>query len=190
MSRDMSPFPADEAWDTLGGKPDLVELLPHCPEWDMLARAEADRIVRACDGRVVAVEHIGSTAVPELSAKPILDLMPGIRRLEDGPPTIPAMEGLGYICRGEYGIPGRLFFQKMRGDLRMVHAHMFVTGVDDWDRHILFRDHLRTHPDATRAYEELKTALAARYPNDRDAYTDAKGEFILGIVERARQERR
>lgn len=183
-------FPADEAWDTLGGAPDRVEILPHRAEWDVLARAEADRILRACAGRVVAVEHIGSTAVPGLGAKPILDLMPGIQRLEDGPPTIPAMEALGYICKGEYGIPGRIFFQKMRGDQRMVHAHMFVVGVDDWVRHILFRDHLRTHPDAMRAYEALKLDLAARHSSDRDAYTEAKSEFIRGIVERARQERR
>lgn len=182
-------FPRDEAWDRLGTDGATVELVPYRPEWERLYRSESVRILRACGGQVTVVEHIGSTAVPGLSAKPILDLMPGIERLENGPPTIPAMESLGYACRGEHGILGRLYFEMVRGGRRVAHAHMFVVGTADWERHILFRDYLRAHPGTAQAYEELKQTLAARYRNDRPAYTDAKSDFIRSVVARAREER-
>jgi GrpB-like predicted nucleotidyltransferase (UPF0157 family) len=182
----VNPSPREEVWDSLGADSAVVELVPHRDEWEGLYRSEAERILSACSGRVTVVEHIGSTAIPGLSAKPILDLMPGIARLEDGPPTIPSMETLGYTCRGEHGIPGRLYFEMVRGGRRVAHAHMFVVGTVDWERHILFRDYLRAHPETARAYGELKMTLAARHRNDRAAYTDAKSDFIDSIVARAR----
>jgi GrpB-like predicted nucleotidyltransferase (UPF0157 family) len=182
--------PPGDPWATLGANARLVELVSHRPEWATLFRGEAERIVRACGGLVATIEHIGSTAVPGLIAKPILDMMPGIARREDGPATIGPMESLGYVCKGEHGIPGRLYFEMHRDGLRVVHAHMFLIGTDDWERHLLFRDYLRDHPNAAREYGKLKLELSERYRNDRPAYTDGKTDFIRSLVERARNARR
>ena len=182
----MKPGPSGNPWRSLGADGVTVQLVPHRPEWALVFQMEAERILRACGGTVVAVEHIGSTAVPGLVSKPILDIMPGIVRLEDGPGTIRPLEALGYSCRGEHGIPGRLYFDLLRDGRSVAHAHMFVIGTEDWTRHLLFRDYLRGHPDAAREYAELKIALATRYREDRVSYTDVKTGFIRSIVERAR----
>ena len=160
MKRD----PLDDPWATVGANALLVELVSHRPEWAVLFRREAERIARACGELVPTLEHIGSTAVPGLIAKPILDMMPGIVRLEDGPLTIGPMESIGYSCKGEHGIPGRLYFEMHRHGLRVVHAHMFVIGTEDWERHLLFRDYLRDHPDTAREYAEPEDGAGSALP--------------------------
>jgi GrpB-like predicted nucleotidyltransferase (UPF0157 family) len=149
--------------------------------------AEKARILEACGKWLVTVEHIGSTSVPGLAAKPIIDMMPGLRRLEDGRHCIEPLQELGYQYLGEYGIPERYYFNK--GVPRSHHVHMFEVGHEQWDRHLLFRDYLRAHPEALAAYAELKRELAERYRDDRDAYTDAKTEFVRRTEARAGEER-
>jgi GrpB-like predicted nucleotidyltransferase (UPF0157 family) len=151
--------------------PENVTLVEHDPHWAGLALAEAALIRKALGA--VEVEHIGSTAVPGLSAKPVLDLLAGLRPLDVGSAEIEAMEGLGYEYLGEHGLPGRLFFRK--GPKRRTHhVHAVELGGTEWLRHLAFRDYLRAHPDETARYGEAKRALARAVAGDWEAYTERK----------------
>jgi len=176
-------------WDVLGERRDL-EIAPYREEWASLYEIEAERIRSACGGTVIAIEHIGSTAVPGLAAKPVLDIMPGLAKVENGHATVEPMAQLGYEYHGEHGMPGRLHYDRRHAGRCIVHVHMFEVGTDDWERHLLFRDYLRSHPEAAREYEALKKALSARFQTDRVAYTNGKTEFIESVVERSRRDGR
>ena len=95
------------------------------------------------------------------------------------------MTALGYRYRGENGIPGRFYFDRVVDGRTVAHVHMLPVGHPDSGKHLVFRDHLRTHPDAARDYERLKRELASKYRDDRRTYTDAKADFISGIIEAA-----
>ncbi len=143
------------------------------PAWPARAAEEAG-LVRVALG-AVAVEHIGSTAVPGLVAKPVLDLLAGLRPL-DIAPGVPAMEALGYEYLGEYGIPGREFFRK-GGDERTHHVHAVELGGPLCEGHLAFRDYLRARPDEAERYAAAKRELAAAAGGDWDAYVDAKQPY-------------
>lgn len=153
-------------------------------EWPRRYEEEEGRIVAALGELAVGIEHVGSTAVPGLGAKPIIDIMVGVARLEDGERCVGPLERLGYEYRGEAGIPGRLFFGK--GRPRTHHVHVTEHGSDFWERLLLFRDFLRAHSRMAAEYHNLKKELAARYRSDREAYTEAKTHFIRSVEERAR----
>jgi GrpB-like predicted nucleotidyltransferase (UPF0157 family) len=172
-------------WDLLGERFSL-EIAPCQPGWVGCYEEEADRIRTACGHSLVAIEHVGSTSVPRLAAKPILDIMPGLAKLDDGPATVEPMRRLGYEYFGEFGIPGRFYFTRSHDGRCVVHVHMFVAGSEEWQRHLVFRDYLRQHAELAAEYEALKRALSARCRPDRTAYTDGKTEFIRSVVERAR----
>ncbi len=125
---------------------------------------------------VAAIEHVGSTAVPGLAGKPIIDIMVGIRELAGGERCVQPLEALEYEYRGDAGIPGRYYFRK--GNPRSHHLHMVEHRSEFWQRHILFRDLLRERPAVAREYAALKKELAVRYRTDRLAYTEAKTPFI------------
>lgn len=134
------------------------------------------------DGQAVAIEHIGSTSVPDLCAKPIVDVLVGLRELELSDEQIAAMEGIGYTYLGEYGLPGRLFFRK---EPRTHHVHVVEHGGDHWERQLTFRDALRTDADERQRYDEFKRKLAAE-GHTRDVYTELKTPFIREVEARAR----
>ncbi len=119
------------------------------------------------------VEHIGSTAVPGLVAKPILDLLAGLQPL-DVAPGVAAMEALGYEYLGEYGIPGREFFRK-GGDARTHHVHAVELGGPQWVRHVAFRDYLRAHPDEAARYGAAKRSAATAVDGDWESYCGGQG---------------
>jgi len=149
--------------------------------WAAEADAEATRVRAALDAR--AVEHIGSTAVPGLAAKPVVDLLAGLDSLALAPERIRGMEALGYEALGEYGLPGRLFFRK--GDEpRTHHVHAVEFGGPQWRRHLVVRDFLRAHPDEADAYAAEKRRAAAASA-DLDAYTDAKAGYVETLERRA-----
>jgi len=166
-------------------------VIPYDPAWPVLFAGERDALLASLSAgsppTAAQIEHIGSTSVPELAAKPILDLLVGIPDhgdlavLPDAgvglvAPYVAAFASVGYEYRGEHGLPGRHFFTK--GELRTHHLHMVGRDSDAWRTHLLFRDHLRRDLDAARAYEALKRGLAERYADDREAYADGKVEFI------------
>ncbi len=167
-----------------------VVLVPYDPTWPNRFATERDVIAKALGDRAVAIEHIGSTAVPGLLAKPKIDIMVGLRRLGEAPECIPALEALGYTYRpeAEQDIPDRRYLDKGPPGARTHHVHMVEFGGPFWMRQLLFRNFLRLHPDRAVAYGALKEELAARYTTDRVGYTEAKGPFILATVADARSE--
>lgn len=161
--------------------------------WPAMYDAEVRAILSVIGDRVVAHEHVGSTAVPGMAAKPIIDIMIGVRNIEeDGPACIKALESLGYQYLPEYevSIPERRFFRKRGpgGDITH-HLHVVETTTEFWDLHIVFRDYLRAHPEARQEYAEEKRRLARQFMFNRPAYQDGKTEVIRRIEARALAER-
>ena len=163
-----------------------VELVPHNPEWSRLADQEAERILEGINFPVIGIYHIGSTSVPGIKAKPILDFVLEVEDLEDVKKYHSNFIDLGYNSKGEFGIPGREFFTRDTNGDRTHHLHVFQSGHPDIERHLVFRDYLRANPDAAREYENLKEELAKRFPKASGSYTEAKSEFILSMDEVAR----
>ena len=156
-----------------------VALAPPDPRWTTAFAAARDRLVAAADPLPLALEHVGSTAVPGLPSKPILDLLGGHPPGADPLAYVAAFEAAGFTHRGEYGIPGRHYF--VRDDAagrRTHHLHLVAEGGALWRAHLAFRDYLRQHPARVAEYAALKCALAARFPADRAAYTEGKAAFI------------
>ncbi len=167
--------------------PQPVEIVEHAPGWAGIAARLLSAIQSACAGVLLRVEHIGSTSVSGLAAKPVIDLMPVLAAFEDGARCVGPMEALGYDYRGEYGIPGRHYFSGWDAETGLrVHVHMLVEGSEPWRNHLLFRDFLRAHPSEAAAYAQVKRATAERHRNDREAYTDGKAWWVEGALERAR----
>ncbi len=169
-----------------------VVIVDYDPRWPLLFDQARSEILRAIGPRVVAVEHIGSTAVPGLAAKPIVDIMVGLRTLEVAPQCIAALQRLGwvYVPENEASFPERRYFDKDLAGIRTEHLHMVETTSEFWERHLLFRDFLRAHRDVAEEYAQLKRDLTKKFRYQRDAYTDAKGPFIRAVEARARAERR
>lgn len=163
-----------------------VELVPHNPDWSHQADAEAQRILAGLTFPIIGIYHIGSTSVPKIKAKPILDFVMEVENLEDVIQAVPEFEAIGYQNKGEYGIPGRQFFTRDTDGDRTHHLHVFQKGHTDIERHTVFRDFLRANPEAAREYEKLKEKLAKRFPKQSGNYTAAKSDFILSMDEVAR----
>jgi GrpB-like predicted nucleotidyltransferase (UPF0157 family) len=168
---------------SLGLGSGIVRVVPYDAEWPHLFEAEALRLRAALTPLEIALEHTGSTSVPGLAAKPVLDILAGVTA---GAPLNPYIAGLvaaGYLHRGEQGIPGRELFR--RGDPRAYHIHLTHLDSAFWREHLVFRDYLRAHADVRDEYARLKHALAARFPTDRPAYIEQKAPFIRRVLELA-----
>ncbi len=169
----------------LAGRNRRIEIVPHDPGWAQAFEAEAARLREAFGEELLAIHHMGSTAVPGLPAKPIIDMLPEVRDIDAIDDLNDAMVALGYTPKGENGIPGRRFFSKDLDGVRRFHLHVFQTGDPEIARHLDFIDYLKAHPAAARAYANLKQRLAREHATDISRYTDGKGEFIRGIDDRA-----
>lgn len=163
-----------------------VVLADYDPQWPERYRAEAARIRAALGGWIEQIEHVGSTAVPGLAAKPIIDIAVGVRRLADAERCIEPLERIGYAYRpgAEVMVPDRRFFQKGGSVAREFHVHVVDVRGPDWERWLLFRDYLRAHPEKAREYERLKRTLASCHRDNR-AYTAQKTAFIEAAVAEA-----
>lgn len=172
----------------LGLERGVVRLAPHQAVWSVLFEEEKGRLEKALGSAVLDVQHIGSTSIPGIKAKPILDVGVAVRNFEEAFVLIPKVERLGYLYRGENGIPRRHYFVKGTPERRTHHLHMVELDSEEWTKNLLFRDYLRRHPEAARAYQALKEALATQYPRDREAYTDGKHAFVQEVLQKARAE--
>ncbi len=159
-----------------------VEIVEHDSGWAAAGADEAARVAEALEA--VAAEHVGSTAVPGLAAKPVLDLLAGLRSADAAPERIRAMEALGYECLGEFGLPGRIFFRKEEDGRRTHPVHAVEHGGAHWRRHLAVRDFLRARPEEAERYAEVKRAAAAS-ARDRDAYWEAKAPYVEELERRA-----
>lgn len=165
----------------IGGreKRDIV-IVEHDPGWATRYAAERSRIEAALGDRVLRIDHIGSTSVPGLAAKPIIDIDLTVADPAEEAAYVPDLEAAGYVLRVRE--PGH---RMLRTPALDVHLHVCAPG-SDWEaRHLIFRDWLRTHPGDRQRYEDVKRALAARDWDDMNDYADAKTEIVTDILARA-----
>lgn len=163
-----------------------VEVVPHNPQWREAFAAEATQVAAALDDIVVAIHHIGSTAIPDIYAKPVVDLLVEVRDVTEVDGRSSAMESLGYEVMGEYGIAGRRYFRKDNPQGTRTHnLHAFAAGAAEVERHLAFRDYMIAHPADAQRYSELKRRLAEEHPQSMDGYMDGKDGFIKEMDRRA-----
>ena len=164
-----------------------VTIADYDPQWPTRYEEERRLILGAAGDVISAIEHIGSTSVPGLAAKPIIDIMPGVRSPADADRCIESLRGIGYEYVPEYEaeMPDRRYFRKGPPEAHY-HMHMVEVGSDFWERHLLFRDALRSDTALSGQYERLKRRLATELGADARAYTEAKTSFIESAVAAAR----
>lgn len=158
----------------------IIEVISHNPDWKRKYREEASKIKVIFEEIFVDIYHIGSTAVPIIKAKPIIDILVEVSNINKVDSYNRSMGKLEYEALGEYGIPGRRFFQK-GGNNRTHHVHIFQTENSEIKRHIAFRDYLISHPKVARKYSLLKEKLAEKYRYGIDKYQEGKDSFIKKI---------
>ena len=168
----------------LGLEKGFVKLLLHDEQWHELFAEEKARLQEAIGDFVLAIEHIGSTSVCGIAAKPILDIAVAISEKANGERCVAPLENLGYIYRGENGIAGRFYFVK-GFPARTHHLHMLLADSLELRNHLLFRDYLRANPQVAAEYDKLKKELASKFGNDRDAYLDGKAAFVESILQKS-----
>ncbi len=155
-----------------------VQVVDYNKEWKMMYEQEAKAIEYILGDLLVEVHHIGSTSVEGLKAKPIIDIMPVVKKIEEVDGFDLEFEKIGYECMGEFGIKGRRYFRKGK-DERTHQVHIFEeSNVENIKRHLAVRDYLRVHDDVALEYGKLKETLALKYPNDIEAYCDGKDDFV------------
>jgi GrpB-like predicted nucleotidyltransferase (UPF0157 family) len=163
-----------------------VFLKPHEPHWAARFVHESSAIAEALGDALASIHHIGSTAIPGIHAKPIIDMLAVTHHLQLLDHRSPRLAVLGYEALGEFGIPGRRYFRKSDPTGERTHQiHAFQIESPQITRHIAFRDYLRAYPEIASEYEALKLRLAAAHPHDIDRYTDGKDAFIQDIDARA-----
>lgn len=157
-----------------------VELLPHDPRWLDNAIVEAQSLSRALGSNPLVVHHVGSTAIPGIHAKPILDLMPVVGDLTKLDKHQRDVEALGYEWWGEFGLPGRRYCTKTDGQTgrRTVQLHCYADGSSEITRHLAFRDYLRAQPRLATEYDRVKAECRRLHPGNSHDYSDCKAEWI------------
>lgn len=170
--------------EPLGLAPGRVRVADYDPRWGDLLAAERQRLLVACGPLECHIEHVGGTSIPGMCAKPVLDIAAGRPGRESPDAYVAALEQAGYECRGERGVPGRLFFR--RGQPVAYHLHLVEYGGPQWCDLRAFRDHLIASPDVAREFADIKRRLAERFSRDRDAYVEAKAAYVQRILAAAR----
>jgi GrpB-like predicted nucleotidyltransferase (UPF0157 family) len=168
----------------------VVRIAPYTPEWRRLFESEKARIEAAIGTWVLDIQHVGSTSIPGMPAKPILDIAIAVRDFEEARACIAPLEQLGYEYRGENGIPRRHYFHKGTPASRTHHVHMLEIHSRQWEDQILFRDYLIRHPETAQEYAVLKQELAEQFPADRQAYLDGKTPLVERVLCLAKKEQK
>jgi GrpB-like predicted nucleotidyltransferase (UPF0157 family) len=162
-----------------------IRIVDYDSEWPMAASEELGRIREAVGATAVRLEHIGSTSVPGLAAKPILDLLLAVGSIEPPAIYVGPLEDLGYLFAPDPATPDFHFFGKPPQRPRSHHVHVCEAGGEHEFRHLAVRDFLRAHSDEVARYAALKRATAARHPQDRLIYIEAKQEYMTDLEARA-----
>lgn len=169
----------------LGLRRGSVALEEHCLEWETAAGETIGELKEILEDAAVDIQHIGSTAVKDIPAKPIIDIAVGARDFESILGLNGLLEARGFIFRGQ-DHPRQYLYICGDDEIRTHHIHVVEYGSDEWNNYINLRDYLRSHRDDAEAYARLKRALAQEYADDRETYTEKKSGFIQGIIEKAR----
>ena len=157
------------------------------PQWPRRFEELRLRLADALGDLAATIEHVGSTAVPGLAAKPVIDMDVLLKSESDFSGVVKRLSALGYRHQGDLGIRGREAFEAPPADFPH-HLYVCLPDCPQFRRHILFRDHLREHPDDATAYAELKRRLAAQFSENRVSYVRGKTQFVTAIVERSSPE--
>jgi GrpB-like predicted nucleotidyltransferase (UPF0157 family) len=168
-----------------------IVIYDYDPTWPMKFAEERDQLLQAVGSALVTIEHVGSTAVPGLAAKPIIDLLLGVRSLPEARRTLPGpLTNLGYRQMVEYEawLPGELLFRRGMPGPWTHHVHVVEPQAERWEEHIAIRDYLRRHGDVAAAYGELKKALAVVFDDDIARFREGKRPFLEAVMVKARLE--
>lgn len=154
-----------------------IEVLPYNPSWASQFKNDAVLITSILSSNLIAIEHIGSTAVPNLAAKPVIDILLEVNSLDVLDTCNEALQHIGYKAKGENGMTGRRYFQK-GGDNRSHHIHAFVKGDEQLFKHRVFRDYLIAFPSIANDYAKVKLSAATNCNNNSALYCEMKNDFI------------
>jgi GrpB-like predicted nucleotidyltransferase (UPF0157 family) len=165
-----------------------VKLVEHSPNWSECFREERELLLRILGEKVVDVRHIGSTSIPGMAAKPIIDILAAVQALTDVETFVDDLNKFGYEDKGDGGVPGRRFFVKGVAANRTHHLNFCETNSEFWTSHVAFCDYLVRHPATAQEYSLLKRKLADQFPIDRSAYTAGKEQFVRLVLDRAANE--
>ncbi|MBN1581086.1 MAG: GrpB family protein [Anaerolineae bacterium] len=164
--------------------PDPIEVVPYMPAWPQLFIVLGTALRKALGETALRIDHIGSTAVPGLDAKPVIDVQISVASFEPLDAYRIPLEHLGFVFRADNPDRGKRYFREKPGT-RRTHIHVRRAGSWSEQMSLLFRDYMRTHPEDARRYAELKYRLAETYRDDRLAYTESKAPFIWEIMAQA-----
>ena len=167
---------------------DAIAVVAYSPTWPLLFEDERVRLAVVLGDNAVEIEHIGSTSVPGLSAKPVIDILVALERFDPIEECDRRLAPLGYSrpSAQDFDETEHRFYRK--GSPRSHHLHLVEYGTWEHQRHLVFRDYLRAHPDIARLYADVKRELALAFKHNRPAYTNGKTAFIKSIVARALEE--
>lgn len=168
----------------IGLRRGAVELAEHQEEWREAARESINVLSSVLGEKAVQIEHVGSTAIRGIHAKPIIDIAVGMHSLDEAMDCREELAKHGITFHGE-DKPGQLLFVINNGELRTHHIHFVKWNGDAWNNYVIFRDHLRSHPERAKAYDNLKLNLASMYSDNRKAYTASKDSFIKDTIAEA-----
>lgn len=162
---------------------ETISVVPYDPDWPRLFAAEQQLVHEALPAGVKAIEHIGSTAVPGLCAKPVIDMLAGLSAYPASPAQLAVLAPAGYECLGEAGVPGRLYCRKRAA--QSFNLHLVLWGSELWHSNLLLRAYLRAHSDEVAAYARHKQQLIAEGVTTLLAYSARKAEIIAALLARA-----
>lgn len=162
-----------------------VELCAYNPEWPCMFEAERSRLLALFPGEFLAIEHFGSTAIPGLIAKPVIDILAGVESISQADALIEPLCRSKYTTSAEFNstLRNRRWLMRWANGHRTHHLHLVVHGESEWQRRLVFRDVLRSNSELAARYTQLKRRLAEEFKTDREAYTKAKSQFVLEVLE-------
>ena len=166
----------------LGLKRGIVQVVPYTSLWASLFQEESKRLTQALGSLALDIQHIGSTSIPGLASKPILDIGIAVAKEDDVSACVPLLESLAYNYRGDRGASEGHFFDQGTEQQLTHYLHMLLISNPAWQNYLRFRDYLIAHPATRDRYMQLKQQLAIQYPTDRAAYTAGKAQFIQQIL--------
>ena len=168
----------------LGLKRGELSISPYREEWKNLFETEKKDIEKAIGDYIEDIQHVGSTSIPGMSAKPILDIAIAVKDFEKARICIEPLSKMGYAFKGENGIPRRHYF--LKGEPCTHHIHLLEKTSEVWERLILFRDYLRSNQNTAEEYKQLKIDLSERLQGDRNSYRIAKSDFVEEVIRKSR----
>lgn len=172
----------------IGLEKGAVRLENYNPYWKDLFESESKMLLDKFPGIILEISHGGSTAIPNIPAKPIIDMFAVISSSKDVERIRQELESLGYTYRGEEGVSERILFTKEIGEKQTYHLQLVQKNSNEWKNHLLIKNYYFRHPDAAEQYAHLKQKLAKQFPENRKAYSKGKHDFIQSIILKAKQE--